>query len=205
MEVGAAGDPHGGWGDTPAGTYVIPHGLQPQRSPHGAVPVPQQPVMILQQLPGTVAALAPPAGPLHIRGAPYSLADLIELMMIQNSQMHQVVMNSLAVSALTSFGFGPSPAAAQAMVVPLQTEDEEEAVVFHHHYLPYPSSAPILAWPVLARDRGPAAVRYLGTGLLAEDGEVSAVPPPPPPSATGTVGADIPPASEYYNVVEERL
>ncbi|NXF33972.1 PRR29 protein, partial [Nyctibius bracteatus] len=158
--------------------------------PHGAVPVPQQPVMILQQLPGTVAAAATPAGPPYVRGA-----DLIELMMIQNSQMHQVVMNSLAVSALTSFGFGPSPAAAQAMAVPLQTgEEEEEAVVFHHHYVPYPSPAPILVWPVPAQDRGPAAVRYLGTGSLAEDGEV-AVPPPPPPSATGTVGANVPPAS----------
>ncbi|XP_009333177.1 PREDICTED: proline-rich protein 29 [Pygoscelis adeliae] len=160
------------------------------------MPVPQQPVMILQQFPRTVAALAPPAGPSHIRG------DLIELMMIQNSQMHQVVMNSLAVSALTSFGFGPSPAAAQAMAVPLQTGEEEEAVVFHHHYIPYPG--PVVARPFREWGRGPAAMRYLGTGSLAEDGEV-AVPPPPPPSTTETVGASVPPASEYYDVVEERL
>ncbi|NXL07861.1 PRR29 protein, partial [Mesembrinibis cayennensis] len=126
--------------------------------------------------------------------APYSLADLIELMMIQNSQMHQVVMNSLAVSALTSFGFGPSPAAAQAMAVPLQTEEEEEAVIFHHHYVPYPGPVPILAWPVPVWDQRPVPMRYLGTGSLADDGEV-AVPPPPPPSATGTVGANVPPAS----------
>ncbi|NXL67638.1 PRR29 protein, partial [Chordeiles acutipennis] len=162
--------------------------LQPQRSPHGAVPVSQQPAMILQQLPRTVAALVPPTGPPHIQG------DLIELMMIQNSQMHQVVMNSLALSALMSFGFGPSPAAGQATAVPLQTEEEEEAVVFHHHYVPYPGPAPVLVWPVLAQDQRPTAVRYLGTGSLAEDEEV-AVPPPPPPSATGTVGADVPPAS----------
>ncbi|NXL46180.1 PRR29 protein, partial [Podilymbus podiceps] len=185
MEVGAVGDPRGVWGDTPATTYVIPHGLPPERSPQRAVPVPQQPVMILQQLPGTALLPWP---------APYSPADLIELMMIQNSQMHQVLMNSLAVSALTSFGFGPSPATAQAMAVPLQTEEEEEAVVFHHHYVPYPSPAPILVWPVPSRDWGPAAVRYLGTGSLAEDGEVT-IPPPPPPSATGTVGANVPPAS----------
>ncbi|XP_009480989.2 proline-rich protein 29 [Pelecanus crispus] len=204
MEEGAVGDPHGIWGDTPAGTYVIPHRLRPGRS-GGAVSVPQQPVMILQQLSRTAAALVPPAGPPQIRGAPYSLADLIELMMIQNSQMHQVVMNSLAVSALTSFGFGPSPAAAQATVVPLQTGEEEEAVVFHHHYIPYPGPAPILAWPVPVWDWGPAAMRYLGTDLPAEDGEVNAVPPPPPPSATGTVGANVPPASEYYDVMEERL
>ncbi|NWR60289.1 PRR29 protein, partial [Bucorvus abyssinicus] len=127
--------------------------------------------------------------------APHSLADLIELMMIQNSQMHQVVMNSLAVSALMSFGFGPSPVAAQAMAVPLETREEEEAVVFHHHYVPYPGPAPILAWPVPALDQGRAAVRYLGTGSLAEDEEGRAVPPPPPPSATGTVGANVPPAS----------
>ncbi|XP_009983155.1 PREDICTED: proline-rich protein 29-like, partial [Tauraco erythrolophus] len=128
--------------------------------------------------------------------------DLIELMMIQNSQMHQVVMNSLAVSALMSFGFGPSPATAQVTAMSSQTGEEEEAVVFHHHYIPYPGPAPILAWPVLG---GPAAVRYLGTGLLAEDEEVSTVPPPPPPSATGTVGPNVLPASEYYDMMEGRL
>ncbi|NWS22047.1 PRR29 protein, partial [Pachyramphus minor] len=122
------------------------------------------------------------------------LADLIELMMIQNSQMHQVVMNSLAVSALTSFGFGPSRAAAQALEMPLQTEDmeEEEAVVFHHHYIPYPGPVLTLPWLHPERDRGPVAVRYLGS--MAED-ELSVVPPPPPPSATGTVGPNVPPAS----------
>ncbi|NWR82186.1 PRR29 protein, partial [Centropus unirufus] len=126
--------------------------------------------------------------------APCFLADLMELMMIQNSQMYQVIMNSLAVSALTSFGFGPSPAAAQVMAMPLQTGEEEEAVVFHHHYLPYPGPAPILVWPVLAQDREARVVRHLGTGSLAED-EEEAVPPPPPPSATGTVGASVLPAS----------
>ncbi|NXG10142.1 PRR29 protein, partial [Sakesphorus luctuosus] len=117
--------------------------------------------------------------------------DLIELMMIQNSQMHQVVMNSLAVSALTSFGFGPSPPAAQALAVPLQTEEEEKAVVYHHHYMPYPGPVPILAWQDPPRDRGPA-VRHLGSSAEDED---RAVPPPPPPSATGTVGPNIPPAA----------
>ncbi|NXK45185.1 PRR29 protein, partial [Chauna torquata] len=156
--------------------------LTPVPCPHGAVPLSQQPVTILQQLPGTVAQSA---------GAPHLREDLIELMMIQNSQMHQVVMNSLAVSALTSFGFGPSPAAAQTLTVPLQTGEEEEAVVFHHHYVPYAGPAPVLAWPVPARAGGLAAVRYLG--MAKEDGDVT-VPPPPPPSATGTVGANVPPA-----------
>ncbi|NWS76305.1 PRR29 protein, partial [Crotophaga sulcirostris] len=188
MEVGTVGAPHGSWGDTPAGTYLIPHRIHPEPSPRGAGPAPQQPVLILQQLPGTPSALAPTTGPPLVR------EDLIELMMIQNSQMHQVVMNSLAVSALTSFGFGASPAAAQVMAMPLQTPEDEEAVVFHHHYIPYPGPAPILVWPVPVQDQGPVAVQHLGTASLPEDEEV-AVPPPPPPSATGTVGADVLPAS----------
>ncbi|NWH81250.1 PRR29 protein, partial [Piaya cayana] len=188
MEGGTAGGPRGAWGDSPAGTYLIPHEIRPQQSPHGAVLVPQQPVMILQQLPGTSAALAPAAGPPHVR------EDLIELMMIQNSQMHQIIMNSLTMSALMSFGFGPSPAAAQVTAMPSQTGEEEETVVFHHHYIPYPGPAPLLVWPDPMQDRWPVAVRHLGTGSLAEDEEV-AVPPPPPPSATGTVGASVLPAS----------
>ncbi|NXL85276.1 PRR29 protein, partial [Alectura lathami] len=183
MELGAAGDPGGVWGGAAAGSYLIPQALPAVPCPPGAVPVSPQPVTILQQLPGTVVQ---PTGAPHLRG------DLIELMMIQNSQMHQVVMNSLAVSALMSFGFGPSPTAAQTPVVPLQPEEEEEAMVFHHHYVPYPGPAPVLAWPFPAQAVGPVAVRHLGTA--AEDGEV-AVPPPPPPSATGTVGANVPPAS----------
>ncbi|XP_021233285.1 proline-rich protein 29 [Numida meleagris] len=187
MELGAAGNACGVWGDAAVGTSAIPHGLPP-------VPVSSQPLTIIQQIPmGT----AHPTGPPHLRGA-----DLIELMMIQNSQMHQVVMNSLAVSALVSFGFGPSPATAQTLGVPLQPGEEEEAVVFHHHYIPYPGSAPVWAWPLLGQAMGPAAVRHLGTAT--EDREV-AVPPPPPPSATGTVGASIPPASEYYDMLEEWL
>ncbi|XP_064030434.1 proline-rich protein 29 [Pogoniulus pusillus] len=168
-----------------------PHGAVPvsQQGPLGAVPVPQQPVIILQQLP---APLAPTAGP--ARG------DLLELMMIQNSQMHQVVMHSLALAALTTFGLAPAPPAAQEMSVPLQGEEEEEAVVFHHHYITYPGPAPVLPWPVPARGQR-AAVRHLGTEAAAEDGQIHAVPPPPPPSATGTVGPSISPASEYYDMV----
>ncbi|NWU93291.1 PRR29 protein, partial [Upupa epops] len=163
--------------------------LRPTRSPHGAAQAFQQPVMILQQLPGTVAALTPTTR------APHARADLIDLMMIQNSQMHQVVMNSLAVSALTAFGFGPSPATAQVTVVPPETGEEEEPMVFHHHYIPYPGLASILQRPLPSQDGGAMAVRYLGAGSLVKDEEVHAVAPPPPPSATGTVGADVPPAS----------
>lgn len=35
MEVGTAGDPHGAWGHTPAGTYIVPNRV----SPRGKLPV----------------------------------------------------------------------------------------------------------------------------------------------------------------------
>ncbi|XP_053821426.1 proline-rich protein 29 isoform X2 [Vidua chalybeata] len=150
--------------------------LQPRAmgSPPGAVPV-----LILQQLPGPGAA---PPGPPPVRG------DLIELMLIQTSQMHQLLMHGLAVAALMPLGAGPAPAPAQALAEPSQGKEEEEAVVFHHHYIP---------WPV----PGPAPVRFLRSSL----GDGRAVPPPPPPSATGTVGPGVPPAAEFYSAEERGL
>ena len=35
--------------------------------------------------------------------------DLVELMMLQNAQMHQVIMNNMTMSALSSFGYSNSP------------------------------------------------------------------------------------------------
>ncbi|NWW25114.1 PRR29 protein, partial [Falcunculus frontatus] len=144
--------------------------------PPEAAPVSRPPVLILQQLPGPGAA---PAGPPPGRG------DLMELMLIQSSQMHQLLMHGLAVAALTSFGVGPAPGPAQALVGLSQGEEEEEAVVFHHHYIPCPCPGP---GPVPA----PVPVRFLRS---SPGDEGRAVPPPPPPSATGTVGPGVPPAA----------
>ncbi|KAM9368813.1 proline-rich protein 29 [Phaethornis superciliosus] len=191
MELGADRDPHGAWGDPPAGTFIIPCGLPPP----GALPVSQQPLWILQQLPGAVPTLPTPTRPPHVQA---DFWDLMELMMLQNSQMHQVVMNSLAVTALMAWGSGTAPASAQVMASALQTPEGEEPLVFHHHYIPSPGPAPLLAWPV----PGDTAGMEPGMSPRAEDGP--SVPPPPPPSATGTVGASVPPAAEYYDLLEER-
>lgn len=37
------------------------------------------------------------------------LKDLVELMMMQNAQMHQVIMNNMTMSALSSFGYMQAP------------------------------------------------------------------------------------------------
>uniref|UniRef100_A0A8D0FRA9 DUF4587 domain-containing protein n=1 Tax=Strix occidentalis caurina TaxID=311401 RepID=A0A8D0FRA9_STROC len=138
---------------------------------------------------------------------PYSLADLIKLMMLQNSQMHQVVMNSLAVSALTSFGFGPSPGP-QNQREPKDQKDLSRAAqesgmtvsCFGTGALCHPVwgcmhisvASGVTGLPAQAGTQGAMPGWHLLLSLLLSS---SAVPPPPPPSATGTVGANIPPAS----------
>ncbi|KAM3821073.1 proline-rich protein 29 [Vipera latastei] len=155
-------------------------------------PITQEPeVTILQQMPPTFPQSSCTS---HFR------ENLIELMMIQNAQMHQVIMNNLAMSAAACFESNPSP-----------TEDEDEMdMVFHHHYAPYPCILPFRTWKppsqssVLTQQQQPI-IRYVGPDLQStgrqDDGQ--AVPPPPPPSATGTVTADVLPASEYYDYTEQ--
>nr|XP_026654488.1 proline-rich protein 29 [Zonotrichia albicollis] len=111
----------------------------------------------------------------------------MELMLIQGSQMHQLLMHGLAIAALMPLGAGTAPAQALAGLSQGEEEEEEEAVVFHHHYLPW--TLPRLP-----------PVRFLRSS--PEEGR--AVPPPPPPSATGTVGPGVSPAEEFYTMEEQR-
>uniref|UniRef100_A0A671XCI0 DUF4587 domain-containing protein n=1 Tax=Sparus aurata TaxID=8175 RepID=A0A671XCI0_SPAAU len=55
------------------------------------------------------------------------LRNLVELMMIQNVQMHQIIMNNMTMSALNSFGYSS----------PL-SENEPDPEVYHHYYQPAP-------------------------------------------------------------------
>lgn len=84
---------------------------------------------------------------------------------------------------------------------------EQEPLVFHHHYLPCPvtSLSPMSLWPSFFLSVPPHQPPWQGAPRIqhqppaSRQGEVRDVPPPPPPSATGTVGADVPPASDYYD------
>ncbi|KAI1887232.1 hypothetical protein AGOR_G00187740 [Albula goreensis] len=160
------------------------------------------PTMILQQLPLAVSPVAPAIRPGHVK------EDLTELMMIQNAQMHQVIMNNMTMTALCAFGYSQMPEAPEAVKYPMIMEDEEPEV-YHHHYLPplFPSYAP---WAPPPQPHPHPALVYQGPVELHDPAPSSlrirrAVPPPPPPSATRTVGADVPPAAEYYDATERRL
>ncbi|XP_027423429.1 proline-rich protein 29 isoform X3 [Zalophus californianus] len=138
--------------------------------------------------------------------------DLLELMLLQNAQMHQLLLSGLVAAALH-----PGPASCHPQVyLEGQQEEEEEMqaqeegpLVFHHHYLPcpMPTLGPSLPWPgpfLSLPSHQPhlqntSRIQHCPPASGKRGGRTITVPPPPPPSATGTVGADVPPASDYYD------
>ncbi|XP_013358682.1 PREDICTED: proline-rich protein 29 isoform X2 [Chinchilla lanigera] len=165
-----------------------------------AAPTPS--VTILQPLPLVVSG--PPPQPGRVK------EDLLELMSLQNAQMHQLLLSRLVAGALRPEPDSPGP---QVYLEGQQGEPEEELcvqedapVVVHHHYLPYPvpSVGPLPVWPALFCPFLLSQPSCQGMPRIQHQPPLSgkrkiAVPPPPPPSATETVGADVPPASDYYD------
>ncbi|XP_043911292.1 proline-rich protein 29 isoform X3 [Protopterus annectens] len=100
--------------------------------------VPQQPTTIFQQLQSPFFAFNQPN---NFRSG-HVKEDLVELMMIQNAQMHQVIMNNMTMSALSQFGYSEEPPASEIPSVPVIIEDTEQEVVYHHYYDPYSYQAP---------------------------------------------------------------
>ncbi|XP_023099395.2 proline-rich protein 29 isoform X3 [Felis catus] len=168
-------------------------------------------VTVLQPL--AWAAPPPPPQPGRVKEGPLSSSapDLLELMLLQNAQMHQLLLSRLVAAALHP---GPAPPHPHPQVYlegqQEEYEEEEEKqvqeegpLVFHHHYLPcpMPSPGPLLPWPVPFLSPPPHQPYLQDTSRIQHHPPASgrrgsrAIPPPPPPSATGTVGADVPPAS----------
>lgn len=131
--------------------------------------------------------------------------------MLQNAQMQQLLLSQLVAGALNP---GPEWSSPQVYTDSQQEQVEEEMetqeqqpLVFHHHYLPCSGTSlgPMALWPASFLPVLPHQPPWQGApGIRRQPpasrrGEVRDVPPPPPPSATGTVGADVPPASDYYD------
>nr|XP_025745934.1 proline-rich protein 29-like [Callorhinus ursinus] len=179
-----------------------PGGSCGQPQPQSAARTPW--VTVLQ--PVTWAVPPPPPQPGRVK------EDLLELMLLQNAQMHQLLLSGLVAAALH-----PGPASCHPQVyLEGQQEEEEEMqaqeegpLVFHHHYLPCPMPVlgPSLPWPGPFLPLPPHQPHLQNTSRIQHcppasgkrGGRTITVPPPPPPSATGTVGADVPPASDYYD------
>ncbi|XP_075415796.1 proline-rich protein 29 [Tenrec ecaudatus] len=159
-------------------------------------------VAVQQPLPGVVPLTPPHTGRVK--------EDLLELLLLQNAQVHQVLLSRLASGALSAER--PAAPGPQVYLEDYLEEEEEEddeelgvqgdgPLVFHHHYLPCVPAplGPLLPWPVpfLPLPHLQATPRMQHQAPATGRREVRAVPPPPPPSATGTVGVDVPPASVF--------
>ncbi|XP_074513575.1 proline-rich protein 29-like isoform X2 [Sebastes fasciatus] len=171
--------------------------IYPHFEPHDfqIFPAPQQPTTILQQLPAT---MMPPGAAPSIRPGGHVKEDLVELMMIQNAQMHQVIMNNMTMSALSSFGYSspPSGPAAPRDLVIIQ-ENEADPDVYHHYYQP----GPYLSYPS-------SWLQPQATLVYQEDPNKPTSSPPdrnrpvPPHSSTRPVGAGVTPAAENNRAAE---
>ncbi|XP_068387835.1 proline-rich protein 29 [Eschrichtius robustus] len=166
-------------------------------------------VTILQPLLWAIPPPSPQPSPSRMK------EDLLELMMLQNAQTHQLLLSGQVAAALNQ---GPAWSGPQVYLEGQQEaaayEEEEETeaqeegpLVFHHHYLPclMPALGPLLPWPApllsppLPQPHSQPLARVQHHPPTSGKRGARAVPPPPPPSATGTVGVDVPPASDYYD------
>ncbi|GAB1295254.1 hypothetical protein APTSU1_001048800 [Apodemus speciosus] len=142
-------------------------------------PAPQAPPTIIQQLPQQplIAQISPPqAFPAHRPGS--IKEDMVEMMLMQNAQMHQILMQNMMLKALPPGPTGPRAATLQDQRwmhhgAPRAEKQKPPPVHHHHHYAPTTqlqaasvAGAPsgYAGWPpVVAATALPHAASYLPT------------------------------------------
>nr|XP_019572616.1 PREDICTED: uncharacterized protein C21orf58 homolog [Rhinolophus sinicus] len=127
------------------------------------LPAPELPLQVIQhqvpQPPTTIILTAPP------------LSDMVEMLLLQAAQMHQVIMQSLMLQALPPSALAPSRG---PPAVPRAEKRKPPSVHHHHHHyappaplqaVPAPGSpAPYSVWsPVVPATALPPAASFLPT------------------------------------------
>ncbi|XP_050968643.1 uncharacterized protein C21orf58 [Labeo rohita] len=121
--------------------------------------VPQQPATIIQQLPQQqplIAQIPPPQTSPYRSGS--IKEDMVELMLMQNAQMHQIIMHNMMLKALPPMAMYPGGNPSQ--VTPLASHSGQDlhsavrggAVHHHHHYGSHVPPLPPIGysfWPSL--------------------------------------------------------
>ncbi|XP_021030991.1 uncharacterized protein C21orf58 homolog [Mus caroli] len=161
----------------PAASPPLPQPPEPPRIIQH--PVPQAPATIIQQLPQQplIAQISPPqAFPTPRSGS--IKEDMVEMMLMQNAQMHQILMQNMMLKALPPGSTGPRAATLQDQRWMhhgvLRAEKQKPPPVHHHHHyapttqLPAASTAGAPAgyatWPpVVAATAFPHAASFLPT------------------------------------------
>ncbi|XP_063018642.1 uncharacterized protein C21orf58 homolog isoform X4 [Melospiza melodia melodia] len=113
--------------------------------------MPAQPATIIQQLPqpSPVITQIPPAQPLAAPRPGSIKEDMVEMMLMQNAQMHQIMMQNMMLKALppallTQPG-GPVAHVPQQkdLQLAVKAERPKAPVVHHHHHYPPPGVFPV--------------------------------------------------------------
>ncbi|XP_066544248.1 uncharacterized protein C21orf58 homolog isoform X2 [Amia ocellicauda] len=135
-----------------------PPPLQPQPPRIIQQMVPQQPATIIQQLPQQhplITQISPPQASPPVKSGSIK-EDMVELMLMQNAQMHQIIMHNMMLKAIPPMAFSPaggagSPATAPAPQYQSQPRQDSHlgapiilksdrphgsSVHHHHHYTP---------------------------------------------------------------------
>ncbi|XP_051244803.1 uncharacterized protein C21orf58 isoform X1 [Dicentrarchus labrax] len=118
--------------------------------------LPQQPATIIQQLPPQQPLITqiPPPQPYPAPRSGSIKEDMVELMLMQNAQMHQIIMHNMMLKAMPPMALsppgGPSHCAhpttylgqdsyhGNPMIVRPDVKPRGSAVHHHHHYSPNP-------------------------------------------------------------------
>ncbi|CAM4634934.1 unnamed protein product [Eretmochelys imbricata] len=123
--------------------------------------MPQQPATIIQQLPQQPPLITqiPPPQPLPAPRSGSIKEDMVEMMLMQNAQMHQIIMQNMMLKALPPMAFsqpsGTGPPSLQhtqqdpqfAAPVVVKAEKPRPSAVHHHHHYPSPGVQAIPSQP----------------------------------------------------------
>ncbi|XP_056676142.1 uncharacterized protein C21orf58 homolog [Monodelphis domestica] len=179
------------WGGSPPKSYrpegllgpgyqPFPAGLQPEQPRIIQQTVPQPPATIIQQLPQQPLITQIPPAPTYPPQRSGSIReDMVEMMLMQNAQMHQIVMHNMMLKVLPPGDSGaPWLRAAQQDAqraqpwAPRADKPRAASVHHHHHYGPPrpagPSRRPALRG--LPRVAAPAAGARPAAPRPARDG-----------------------------------
>ncbi|XP_054064107.1 uncharacterized protein C21orf58 homolog [Rissa tridactyla] len=135
----------------PPHVYQIPFPAPQVESPRIIQQMaPPQPATIIQQLPhpSPLIAQIPPAQPFAAPRSGSIKEDMVEMMLMQNAQMHQIIMQNMMLKALPPMSFmqpaGASPPLLQhaqqdlqfAAPLAVKADRTRPSVVHHHHHYP---------------------------------------------------------------------
>ncbi|KAM3667256.1 uncharacterized protein C21orf58 homolog [Ammospiza maritima maritima] len=132
--------------------YQIPFPASPVEPPRIIQQtMPAQPATIIQQLPqpSPVITQIPPAQPLAAPRPGSIKEDMVEMMLMQNAQMHQIMMQNMMLKALPP-ALLTQPGGAMAHVpqqkdlqLAVKAERPKAPVVHHHHHYPPAAVFPV--------------------------------------------------------------